>query len=64
MKERLFLKFLASYLTFGLLSFLLIATLGSQVLTWTVQNETIHEMHDIAVNLAASYPDAALDAES
>ena len=63
MKERLFLKFLASYLIFGLLAFLLIATLGNQVLVQAVQNQAIHEMHDMAVHLAASYPDAALDAE-
>lgn len=62
MKERLFLKFLASYLIFGLLSFLLIATLGNRVLTQAARNQTIHEMHDMAVNLAASYPEAASDA--
>lgn len=60
MKERLFLKFLAAYAVFGLLSFLLISTLGNRLLTQITSSQAIHTMHDTAVSLAASYPNAAL----
>ena len=55
MRKTVYLKFILAYVIFGILSFIMISSYGSSLMTETARHRTSRKMYSEAVKIAQTY---------